>query len=163
VQRSARPAGFSLLEVMVAVGVAAVLAGLAVPALITWKQDRQLRGAATNLAADLGLAKMRAIRENAFVAVIFTAGGYTIFVDNGAGSGDAGDWVRSGDEALVQQRTFSPGVGVRMTDLTLPGNRLRFNGRGFPMDVAGVELIPIENGRGRKNITLTRLGNVRVN
>ena len=135
-RRDPTSCGFSVVELMVAIAVVAILAGLATPALVTWKQNHQLNGAAANLAADLEQAKMRAIRENSFVAVVFTAGGYTIFVDNGAGGGDPGDWVRSGDESLVQQRNLPPGVQLRMDDLTLANGRVRFNGRGFPMDVA---------------------------
>ena len=141
--------GFSLIELMVVLAVVAVMAGLATPSMVTWQQSRKLNGAVTNLTADLELAKMRAIRENSFVAVIFTAGGYTIFVDNGAGSGDAGDWIRSGDEVLVQRRTF-PQAFIQMADLSLPNSRVRFNGRGFPMDVAATESIPISSERGRK-------------
>jgi hypothetical protein len=50
-----------------------------------------------------------------------------------------------------------------MSDLSLPNSRVRFNGRGFPMDMAATELVPISNGQGRKNITITRLPNVRMN
>jgi type IV fimbrial biogenesis protein FimT len=155
--------GFSLIELMVVLAVVAVLAGFATPSMVTWQQSRKLNGAVSNLTADLEVAKMRAIRENSFIAVILTAEGYTIFVDNGAGSGDAGDWIRSGDEALVQRRTFPQGVQIQMADVSLPNSRVRFNGRGFPMDVAATESIPISNERGRKIVTITRLGNVRVN
>ena len=63
----------------------------------------------------------------------------------------------------MQRRTFPQGVQIPLSDLSLPNRRVRFNGRGFPMDVAATEPIPIANERGRKNVTLTRLGNVRVN
>ena len=162
-RREPTSCGFSVVELMVAIAVVAILAGLATPALVTWKQRHQLNGAAANLAADLEQAKMRAIRENSFVAVLFTAGGYTIFVDNGAGSGEPGDWVRSGDEALVQQRSLPPGVQLRMADLTLANGRVRFNGRGFPLDVAATASIPVESAQGTREVTLSRLGNVRVN
>ena len=155
--------GFSVVELMVALAIVAILAGLATPALTTWKLNHQLYGAAANLAADLELAKMRAIRENSFVAVVFAAGGYTIFVDNGVGGGDPGDWVRSGEESLVQQRDFPPGVQIRMDDLTLADSRVRFNGRGFPMDVPATETIPVTNPKGTRQVTLSRVGNVRVN
>ena len=88
--RKPLPAGFSLVELMVVLALVAILAGLATPSLIAWQQSRRLNGAVTNLTADLEMAKMRAIRENSFVAMTFTVDGYTIFVDNGAGSGDPG-------------------------------------------------------------------------
>jgi hypothetical protein len=71
--------------------------------------------------------------------------------------------VRSGDEALVQQRTFPPGVQIRLADLTLPTGRVRFNGRGFPLDLVATAGIPIASAQGTREVTLSRLGNVRVN
>jgi hypothetical protein len=50
-----------------------------------------------------------------------------------------------------------------MADLTLANGRVRFNGRGFPLDVAATASIPVESAHGTKEVTLSRLGNVRVN
>lgn len=158
-----RTAGFSVIELTVVVAIVALLAGLATPSLITWQRSRRLNGAVMNLIADFEVAKMRAVRENSFVVMLFRTDGYTIFVDNGAGSGDPGDWVRSGDEPLVQARTLPAGVEIPLADLTLADHRVRFNGRGFPLDVAAAETIPVFNEYGRRTITLTRLGNVRAN
>jgi hypothetical protein len=40
---------------------------------------------------------------------------------------------------------------------------VRFNGRGFPMDVLATATIPVTNPRGTRQVTLSRVGNVRVN
>lgn len=154
--------GFSVLELVVALAIVAILAGVALPSFIGWQQSNRLRGAATNLMADLDAAKMRAVRENSFVAVLFSTDRYTIFVDDGAGGGVAGDWTRNGTEALVQQRNLPSGVTIPLADLTLVNNRVRFSGRGLPMDVAAAETIPLENAVDRRNVSLTRLGNVRI-
>ena len=154
--------GFSVLELVIAIAIVAILASVALPSFIAWQRSHRLSGTATNLLADLEAAKMRAVRENSFVAVVFSGDSYTIFVDNGAGGGVAGDWIRNGNEALVQQRILPTGVNIPMADLTLVNKRVRFNGRGLPLDVGAAETIPVENNIVRKNISLTRLGNVRI-
>ena len=154
--------GFSVLELVVALAIVAVLAGVALPSFIGWQRSNRLSGATTNLMADLEAAKMRAVRENSFVAVLFSTDRYTIFIDNGAGGGVAGDWTRNGTEALVQERILPSGVAIHMADLTLANKRVRFSGRGLPLDVAAIETIPLENVVDRRNVSLTRLGNVRI-
>jgi prepilin-type N-terminal cleavage/methylation domain-containing protein len=150
--------GFTLIELAVAIGILAVLAGVAVPSFISWLHSGRLRNSGVNLVADIEMAKMRAIRENTFVAVQFTAGRYSIFVDNGTGGGVAGDWVRNGSEVLVLDRALPAGVRIDLASLTLPGARVRFNGRGLPPDLAATEIIALVNHTGRKQIALNRLG-----
>jgi type IV fimbrial biogenesis protein FimT len=140
----------------------AILASVALPSFLSWQRSHRLSGAATNLLADLEAAKTRAVRENSFVAVLFTGDSYTIFVDNGIGGGVAGDWTRNGSEALVQQRSLPSGVIIHIADVSLVNKRVRFNGRGLPLDVAALETIPVANAVERKTISLTRLGNLRI-
>jgi prepilin-type N-terminal cleavage/methylation domain-containing protein len=154
--------GFTMLEMAVAMAIAAILASFALPSFISWQGKNRLRGAAINLVGDIEMAKIRAIRENSMVAVLFDAESYIIFVDNGAGGGAAGDWTRNGDEALVQFRELPAGVTIDLTDLTPADDRLRFNGRGQPPDVVTTESIPLQNKAGRKTVTLNRLGAVRI-
>ncbi len=152
--------GFTTIELAVAIGLAAILASVAVPSFLSWLNSHRLRGAGANLAADIEMAKMRAIRENAFVVVQLAAGGYTIFIDNGAGGGIPGDWMRNGDEVLVRNRNLPAGVAINLAALTLPNARVRFNGRGLPPDIAGTEIISLAGTAGTRRIALNRLGKV---
>jgi len=154
--------GFTILELAVAIAIAAIMAAFALPSIVNWQNLSRLRGAAVNMVGDLEMAKIRAIRENSTVAVQFAAENYIIFVDNGAGGGTAGDGIRNGGEALVQYRRLPAGVTVDLAGLTLADDRLRFNGKGQPPDVAALESIPLQNKVGRKNVTLNRLGIVRI-
>jgi len=154
--------GFSMIELAVAIAIAAIMAGFALPSVVNWQHSSRLRGAAVDLVGNLERAKYQAIRENSTVVVQFAAGNYTIFVDNGAGGGTAGDWVRNGGEALVQFRALPAGVTVGLADLTLADARLKFNAKGQPMDVVSPETIPLQNKVGRKNVTINRLGTVRI-
>lgn len=154
--------GFTTLELAVVIAIVAIMACFALPSFVSWQNLNRLRGAAVNLVGDLEMAKIRAIRENSSVAVLFSENSYRIFVDNGSGGGTAGDWFRNGDEALVQYRELPAGVTINLTDLTLADDRLRFNGRGQPPDVVATETIPLQNRVGRKIITINRLGAVRI-
>ncbi|KQU81448.1 MULTISPECIES: GspH/FimT family pseudopilin [unclassified Rhizobacter] len=65
--------GFTLIELMACVAVCAVLVLAAVPSLRRWMEARRLDGAATELAADLRLARSEAINRNQNVRIGFRA------------------------------------------------------------------------------------------
>jgi prepilin-type N-terminal cleavage/methylation domain-containing protein len=67
-------AGFTLLELMVAVVMVGVLAGLAIA---TMQADNyRVKNAAQNLVADLNGVRASAIRANQNISVVFGSGGY---------------------------------------------------------------------------------------
>jgi hypothetical protein len=108
--------------------------------------------------ADMEMAKIRAIRENTFVAVQFAADKYRIFCDNGSGGGVAGDWIQNGSERLVIDRPLPAGVSIPLTELALADKRVRFTSRGLPADLLNAVLVPLVNPAGRREIGLNRLG-----
>jgi type IV fimbrial biogenesis protein FimT len=150
--------GFTAFELAVTIAIATVIAAMVMPPYMNWLRGHRLRGAATNLMADLELAKIRAIRENAFVVVQFRADGYTLFLDNGDGAGTEGDWIRNGGEILVRERDLPSGVTIDLAAMTLASHRMRFNGRGIPPEINAAEIITIENTNGQSRIRLNRLG-----
>jgi type IV fimbrial biogenesis protein FimT len=157
-----KDSGFTAFEVAVALAIVAVIAAFATPPYLKWLRSYKLRGATTNLIADLEMAKIRAIRENAFVAVQFAADNYTIFVDNGEGGGTAGDWARNGAERLIRNKDMPAGITIDLANLTFANDRTRFNGRGLPPDVSIAERIPVTNAQDTKQITINRLGFLHV-
>ncbi len=83
-------AGFSLVELMVAIGLLAVLAAIAIPNLSSWLPSYRLKSAARDLYSNMQKAKMAAIKSNSTVTLNFTAstgspclGGMYNFVDAG--------------------------------------------------------------------------------
>lgn len=152
--------GFSAIELMVVVAIAAIMSAVALPGFISWIQANKLRGSCITLAADLERARIRAMRENAFVVVQFNEDGYFIFIDNGAVGGVAGDWVMSGGEQLVENRVLASGVTIKTDELMLPNMRMRFNGRGISPEIAGEEAIPFISKIGRRQISINRLGRI---
>ena len=90
--------GFSILELLAALGIIVIIGSIAIPSMISWRSQAKFSGAVNNLKGDLQMAKSRATRENALVVIVFNAMGYRIFVDNGI---NAGDWNHDADEALI--------------------------------------------------------------
>jgi type IV fimbrial biogenesis protein FimT len=153
-----RNSGFTAYELAVTLAIVAVMATVTMPSFLSWLTAHRLRGAAINLMADMEMAKIRAIRENTFVAVQFGSDKYRIFIDNGSGGGVAGDWILNGSERLVIDRPLPAGVSIP-TELTLANQRVRFTSRGLPADLLNSEeVIPLVNRAGRRDIRLNRLG-----
>jgi len=157
-----RNSGFTAYELAVTLAIVAIMATVTMPSFLSWLTAHRLRGASINLMADMEMAKIRAIRENTFVAVQFAADKYRIFIDNGSGGGVAGDWIQNGSERLVIDRPLPAGVTIP-AEITLAQQRVRFTSRGLPADLLNAEeLIPLVNRAGRRDIWLNRLGRLWV-
>ena len=63
--RNLRKSGFTVLELIVAVGIAMVVMGIAVPSFMTWLPALRLSSGARQVATDLQVARMKAISQNA--------------------------------------------------------------------------------------------------
>lgn len=155
--------GFTIIELMVVIGILAVLAGFVAPNFIAWRSGAALRGAANNLKGDLELAKARAIRENDRVAIVFRdAKHYEIFLDNGEGMGGIEkNWIWDGSEPLLRNREMPGEVTIDVADTSFGtlGAKTRFNGRGHCTPGHTV----LQNAKGRKyEVKLSRLGLITV-
>jgi len=160
-------AGFTAFELAISLAIMAIIAVLVMPPYLQWLRGHRLRGAATNLMGDLEMAKIRAIRENAFVVVDFDPDGYTIFIDNGQPAGTAENWEADG-EIIVKSRTLPAGVRFDMAALEFDNEPLtsatdvtRFSGRGLPDRVIATTAIPLINQSDVRTVTINRLGYLR--
>jgi type IV fimbrial biogenesis protein FimT len=155
--------GFSLLELLVIIAVFAILSSLATPAFLQWRSDAKLRDAVSSLRGDLEMAKLRAMRENEFVAVLFNTNDYLVFIDDGAGAGGmAENWIRDGSERILRNRQMPAGVHIDLSNTTFAGDRTRFNGRGH---IGNQGLVTIVNTAGnQRTIDMNnRFGRISVN
>ena len=145
--------GFSLFEVIMVIAVIGIVAVFAVPNMMGWQAKTNLGAVATNLKSDLQMAKMKAIRENQYVAVSFfpSEGSYEIFVDR------YNYFNRDSDEDLVLQRKLPGHVRIQLTTFT--NDCLRFNSRGGA--VSGQVQLVNTNGRQR-NASVNQLGKIKL-
>lgn len=146
--RRPRCRGHSLLEVLVASALLALLLGVGLPRLPALLVPHQVAAAAEQIAADIALARMRAIARNVRFRVHFDVA--------------AGTWVL--------QRESSPGVfvdegGTRSlpagTTLVsvVPGDPV-FDGRGL---ASGATVISIAGPQGETRTVVTNmLGRARI-
>jgi len=64
-------AGFSLIELIVVVGIIGILAAVAAPPLRAYLRSATLRGAANQVAGEIQAARLRAISKNVSLGVVF--------------------------------------------------------------------------------------------
>lgn len=76
--------GFTLVELMITVAVAAILLVVVVPSFVEQLARRQLEGAATELNGDLQYTRARAVARSAPVSLSTNAGGTQYTVSSGA-------------------------------------------------------------------------------
>lgn len=154
--------GFSLIELIIAIAVFAIISTVAIPSFVHQSNESKLRDAISMLKGDLENARSRAMRENASVAVLFNGNGYTIFIDNGSGGGTPDNWVRDGDEQLLCTRTLGNGVSINMSSVTFQNNRTRFTPRGY---IGNSGVLRVSNSEG-KQVTVdmnNRFGRIKTN
>jgi len=141
-------AGFSLIELMVAIAIIAILMGLAIPGFATWLPNYRLKGAARDLYSNLQLAKSGAIKDRTEWAIRFTtATSYEVWSarDPDTPNANAG-WnsFSTSDDTLIKTVDLSGiGSGVEFgTGNSVPpavtsavtadsANPIYFNSRGF--------------------------------
>jgi type IV fimbrial biogenesis protein FimT len=155
--------GFSLFELLVVIAIIAIISAIGTPAFFQWRSDAKLRDAVSFLRGDLEMAKLRAMRENEFVAVLFNTDNYLVFIDDGAGAGGVADnWVRDGDERILRNRQMPAGVQIDLGNSTFVDDRTRFNGRGY---IGNQGTVTIENSAGnQRTIDMNnRFGRITVN
>ena len=106
-----REVGFTLIELMAATCIMAVLASLAVPAVASRMPDYRLRRAARDLYSSLQYTKMSAVRDNRPWAIVFdpAAGSYAVCSDKG----EDNDWRTVEDnrvDRVVVLKAYGSGV-----------------------------------------------------
>ncbi len=70
--------GFTLIELAIVIAIVSVVTAFAVGGYLSWKPGFELRGAVSQVRADLNRTKMRAVETRRQCRVVFTANGYQI-------------------------------------------------------------------------------------
>jgi prepilin-type N-terminal cleavage/methylation domain-containing protein len=138
-----RPArGFSLLELMIVVGITLVVAAIAIPKVLTATQDFKLRGTTSGLSGLIQKCRMLSVARNAFYPVksVTTSGVTYVFIDiNGDGTINTAENVN----ILVPPSIVfdTTGGGFSLSSMSLSYTPVvglpEFNPRGLPCIVSG--------------------------
>lgn len=146
-----RQTGFTLIELMVVVAIAAILVSMAVPSFQSLLARRAATAAADSLVSDMTLARSEALKRSAAATVCRSTDGLTcstvfgswhvgwlVFIDmNGNGTNlDAGGVVDAGDTVVRVQQGLS-GIATILDDVAAnPKKFVRYdpNGRARGMN-----------------------------
>jgi type II secretory pathway pseudopilin PulG len=101
--------GFSLIELIIVIGIGITVAAMAVPTFVSAYYDIRLKSAASNLSGFFQQARIRAARQNAIYSIRyqFVAGGWQAYLDlNNSGAFDPGEPL------ITFSTTVSPALGA---------------------------------------------------
>jgi Tfp pilus assembly protein FimT len=177
--RSRSSRGFSILELVVALVVAMVLAAIAIPSIVTTYAQYRLGVQATLIANEIDQLRMTAVRRNSTVALLSgpTTGGTVLCIDvNKSNACDSNDpqLVLPADmqisNSLSTAPTGMPGLSSLDTNYSsavkLPSTGIIFGANGTISGGAGPYIIVIgysnSSKYGYRAITVTPMGQIKV-
>jgi type IV fimbrial biogenesis protein FimT len=167
-----KDAGFSLMELMVAIGILAILAAIAIPGLIGWRDKAQLGRAARDVYSTFQKAKIEAVRRNTPITITFRSveEDYIVYVD----ADD--DWTYDPGEEIAPAIPWSnyPGVSIDASQgggdglsFANPADGIQFTPNGFARDntdaLAGGTVYINNHSNKKISIVVSPAGNIRIN
>jgi type IV fimbrial biogenesis protein FimT len=133
--------GFTLMELMAAIGVASILMAIAIPSFLSTLPGLRLTDAARQIATDLQQIRMKAIAQNIPYQISFSTSTYVLQKCNGSCTND------SGNIALPE--------GITVTASTAP----QFQPRGTATADATITL---SNGSSSTRVCVKTVGRVNI-
>ncbi|MBN9408213.1 MAG: GspH/FimT family pseudopilin [Burkholderiales bacterium] len=121
-----RSAGFSLIELMVAIGLLGALAALGAPALLTFMDNSRIRASAEAFYATVQQARAEAVRRNTAVDLVLTADAPTEANVDTAGLANDG----AGTPNVLVRSRFRPAGATEDTLVFLQGKPIVEGARG---------------------------------
>jgi type IV fimbrial biogenesis protein FimT len=163
--------GFSLMELMTIIGILAILAAIAIPSYLGWRDNTQLTRAAQDMYSIFQKAKIEAARRNVVVAITFDANVATVYVDSSPPNLDY-----DVGEIVINSIDLSdyPGINLDTSEgggdgiiFSNPDDSIAFAPNGFPLDNTGSltsgTVFLINRKSAKASIRISPAGNVGIN
>jgi Tfp pilus assembly protein FimT len=132
--------GLTLVELIIAMAIVMICLAVAMPDIATFSSGYKLKAAAREVASDLQLARLLAVKENKAFQVIFGSNSYQV--------------IRLSDEFVAKSRSFSP----EYPDISLTNAAITFDPRGL----SNGSTVTVTNPKGTKNVSVAPTGRVAI-
>jgi len=146
-----RQSGFTLIEMMIVIGVLTIMASIAIPSFMSLLPGMRLNGAARQVMGDLMAARMKAVKQNNRFRVFFNNPGtneYTILDDdNNNNSADTGE------------ATTAKNIQDNYHDVTFSSST---NPIFYPRGTAYGTTVTVTNSSGSKDVKVAITGRVKI-
>ena len=158
-----QPNGFTLLELIVVIAIAAVLSAVAIPNFIAYRSNQRLGASAREILGAIKETRMRAVIEQRTAIITFntTTNSYLAFFDDGSGSGGvAGNEIQDGTEATIVAGELPGDIDMTGASFGTAGAKNWFDMRGMA-SFNGSVTFANSNGLTR-GVTVLQSGHARI-
>lgn len=142
--------GFTLVEMLLVLVIAGIMAALAGPSFVTWIRTITSRGAADQLATDLALARVQAVRNGQTASIRITdADTYVVTMDAADGS------------VARTLKTVHVADGQPGTTLAPAAGRVAFDSRGLLRGgLSTTQAITVSRGSVSRTVEISVVGRI---
>jgi len=148
--RPAKIAGFTILELMIAMAIGTTLTLFGIVAMKQWSEAGTVEKAARVVAADVALTRQYAIQRRESVSLV-------------ADEANQSYQVRSTGGVVLLRREFDAANDIPLSqlDVRLPGDSIAFNSRGLVSNAGAAQVDVGRQGRTQR-VSFNALGRSRI-